>query len=379
MCGTRLAFHLKRRDLWRVSVHMTTSVKAPLQGPMQGVTAVPATANEGVLTIAGPLPLHFGGALEHVRIAWRLYAAQEPNAPVVAALGGISAGRKVFAEAGSDTVGWWNGVVGPGCPLDARQYAVLGFDFLGGSGDSTGPSPGDRSFPSISAFDQAEVLHRLIAGLGIKRLHAIVGASYGGMVALAFAERFAAEVSRIVSISAADRAHPMSTAWRSVQRAIVRYASARGEGSEGLKLARALAMATYRSPAEFAARFKGEPQRGANGFTFPVEAYLFARGDAYAQRYVPEAFVCLSESIDLHQVTPETIRVPTTLIGVLEDQLVPIADMRSLSRRLAAPCRLVELSSTYGHDAFLKEVEALRPILAQALGSGSDAAAQASR
>jgi homoserine O-acetyltransferase len=131
-------------------------------------------------------------------------------------------------------------------------------------------------------------------------------------------------------------------------------------------------MATYRSPAEFAARFGGPPTKTDSGFRFPVESYLFARGDAYAQRYIPEAFVCLSESIDLHFVEPAKIRVPTTLIGVLEDQLVPIADMRSLRDRVAARCRLTELSSVYGHDAFLKEVEAMRPVLAEALSGGPE-------
>jgi len=308
--------------------------------------------------------------LQAVKVAWRLTGARSATAPVVAALGGISASRFVFSEAGADREGWWNGVVGRGCPVDADRYAILGIDFLGGSGDTTGPQPGGR-FPSISAFDQAEVLHRVMAHLGISRLHAIVGASYGGMVALAFAERFPEEVGRIVSISAADRTHPMATAWRSVQRAIVKQAAARGEGAQGLKLARALAMATYRSPAEFAVRFSSPPVRTESGFAFPVESYLFARGDAYAQRYVPEAFVCLSESIDLHSVDPARIRVPATLIGVLEDQLVPIADLRSLRDRIGGQCTLTEVSSLYGHDAFLKEVEALRPVLEQALSGGS--------
>lgn len=322
---------------------------------------------EGILELPGRFPLHFGGELENVRIGWRLTGAVNSAAPVVAALGGISASRNVFAAASSPAPGWWNAVVGPGCPVDASRFAILGFDFLGGSGDTTGPRAGSTAFPSVSAYDQAEVLHRLLAALEIRKLHAIVGASYGGMVALAFAEQFPAEVGHIVAISAADRAHPMATAWRSVQRAVVRYAASRGEGAEGLKLARALAMATYRSPAEFAARFGGEAERCASGFTFPVEGYLFARGDAYAQRYIPEAFVCLSESIDLHRVNPERIKVPATLIGVLEDQLVPIDDLRSLASRLAAHCELVEISSLYGHDAFLKEVESLRPILARAL------------
>jgi homoserine O-acetyltransferase len=166
----------------------------------------------------------------------------------------------------------------------------------------------------------------------------------------------------------------MATAWRSVQRAMVRYAIRQGDGPEGLRLARALAMATYRSPTEFAERFDGPAVRIDGRFQFPVESYLLARGDAYAATYVPEAFVCLSESIDLHQVNADRIRVPVTLVGVLEDQLVPIDDLRALRDRLAGPAKLVELSSLYGHDAFLKETTALRPIFAQALTASGGAA-----
>jgi homoserine O-acetyltransferase len=92
-----------------------------------------------------------------------------------------------------------------------------------------------------------------------------------------------------------------------------------------------------------------------------------ARGESYAAVYKPEAFVCLSESIDLHRVEPEAIRVPTTLLGVQEDQLVPLSDMRDLRDRHGCNCSLVEISSIYGHDAFLKETEVLRDLLARAL------------
>jgi homoserine O-acetyltransferase len=189
------------------------------------------------------------------------------------------------------------------------------------------------------------------------------------MAALAFAERHPASVSRIVVISAADRSHPMATAWRSVQRAIVRHASTHGDAPEGLRLARALAMATYRSPEEFATRFDAPAVRIDGRFQFPVESYLLARGDAYASTYIPEAFVCLSESIDLHRVNPANIHVPATLVAIREDQLVPLADMQALRDRLAGSTELVELSSPYGHDAFLKESAALRPIFARALGA----------
>ena len=313
-------------------------------------------------SLPGGMALYHGGQLAHVDVACRLYGAVD--APVVAVMGGISAGRRVADT--HDQLGWWGEVVGPGMPLDTERFRVLGLDFLGGSHDTTGPQT-DSSVPTISTFDQAEVLRAALDHLGIRELHACVGASYGGMVALALAARYPRWVDRIVVISAAHRAHPMSTAWRSVQRAIVRYALSHRDGARGLQLARALAMATYRSAREFEERFSGSPEHGPDGMVFPVESYLFARGESYAAQYRPEAFVCLSESIDLHRIEPRDVTVPVTLLGILEDQLVPIADLRALRDGLAGGCRLIELSSLYGHDAFLKEKAVLRDVFAQAL------------
>lgn len=328
----------------------------------------PVAVHEGVLELQEPLSLHFGGELHRVRVAWRL--AGDPAAPVIAALGGISAGRVVI-DSDKDK-GWWSDIIGPGRALDSSNYRILGIDFLGGSGSSTGPRAGQTDFPSIASQDQAEILRRVAEHLNLGRLEAIVGASYGGMVALAFAERWPDLVKRIIVISAAHRPHPMATAWRSVQRAVVRYAAQNGQGAEGLRLARALAMATYRSPVEFEQRFAGPATRVDGRFQFPVESYLLSRGDAYAATYVPEAFVCLSESIDLHQVDPAQIRVATWLVAVIEDQLVPLSDMRMLRQSVSGPVQLAEFSSLYGHDAFLKETQALREVFTRALSTTGD-------
>jgi len=318
---------------------------------------------EAVHELPGGLDLHFGGRLDRVELAYRLAGAR--GAPVVAVLGGISAGRNVFSlQPGAP--GWWEDAIGPGRALDTDRYRVLGIDFLGGSHRSTGPDVG-QVFPSVSAFDQARLLVALMDRLGIARLRASLGASYGGMVTLALAQAHPQRVEHAVVLSAAHRTHPMSTAWRSVQRAIVRYALGHGEGPRGLVLARALAMATYRSAREFEERFPGQAEATPEGFRFPVESYLLARGESYAAVYRPEAFVCLSESIDLHRVDPAAIRVPTTLLGVEEDQLVPLADMRQLRDQHGGNCSLIEISSIYGHDAFLKETEVLRDLLARAL------------
>lgn len=328
--------------------------------------AVRAAAREGVLEIPGGLDLHHGGRLERARVAWRLTGPA--HAPVVAALGGISAHRKVWSEQGRGE-GWWDGIAGPGKALDADRMRLLSFDYLGGSGETSGPEAGE-CFPAVSTYDQAGLLLRLVNHLGIKSLQAIVGASYGGMVALAFGERYPERVSQLVVISASDRTHPMATAWRSLQRHLVRFGNEAGDARRGLKLARALAMATYRSPEEFAARFSGAPRMAEGGAVFPVEEYLLARGADYAATNRPEGFVCLSESIDLHRVEAARIFVPTTAIAVREDTLVPPGDIRGLAARLPN-ASLNEFSSIYGHDAFLKESTHLTPVFESLLRSGA--------
>jgi homoserine O-acetyltransferase len=331
--------------------------------PSRSLRVVAENASDPIDETYGlePFALHYGDSLPDARMAFRLVG--NPDGPVVVVLGGISAHRIV---AGLPGEGWWPEMVGPGLGVDTRQYRVLGIDYIGGWGKSSTPSVGGQ-FPPISSYDQANALSQIVRHLKVKALHAIVGASYGGMVALCFAERYAALVNHIVVLSAADRAQVLSTAWRSVQRQIVREAIARGDGAAGLKLARALAMATYRSPIEFALRFGGAPTRIADRFRFPIEDYLFARGDDYVQKYRAEAFLTLSESIDLHAMDATQVQTPATLIAVREDQLVPFNDMQALSARLNGPRQLIEINSIFGHDAFLKEAAALTPIIKHSL------------
>jgi homoserine O-acetyltransferase len=333
------------------------------------VTSVPASAvsapvREGILELAGTRRLQHHGELHDVRIAWRLTGPD--GTPVVCALGGISAHRRVCLTADARD-GWWPDIAGPGKPLDSDRWRILSFDFLGGSGESTGPAPGCRDFPSISTYDQAYALEQLLDSLGIGALRSIAGGSYGGMVGLAFAERYPDRIASLLIIGASDRAHPMSSAWRSTQRRMVRFGIAAGQPAHGMELARALAMTTYRSAEEFAARFDGPAELIDGRFEFPVEQYLAARGRDYAAQHCAESFLCLSESIDLHRVDVTRIFVPTTVVGIREDRLVPLADLRAMVARLQQG-RLQEISSVFGHDAFLKETDQLRGIFSNVLG-----------
>jgi homoserine O-acetyltransferase len=280
------------------------------------------------------------------------------GAPVVAALGGISATHRTCDD-GADA-GWWREIAGEGRALDTRRWRILGW---------TWPALAGRT---LTTRDHAHALAAVLDRLGVARLHALVGASYGGMVGLAFAQAYPERLRALVAVSAAHRSDPLATAWRAIQRRIVRFGLAHGAGRDALVLARALAMTSYRTRDELALRFSGPPAAGPEGASFPVERYLFARGEDYAKQTAPERFLALSEALDLHELEPARVAVPAHFVAVRRDQLVPLELMRELARDYGGPCRLHEIDSLYGHDAFLKEAALLGPILSAACGSESD-------
>jgi homoserine O-acetyltransferase len=134
-------------------------------------------------------------------------------------------------------------------------------------------------------------------------------------------------------------------------------------------------MTTYRTAPEFAARFGADGNEPAASLA-AVDAYLAYQGERFAHRFDPDAFLRLSESLDLHHVDPATIRAPVTLVAVDSDTLVPPSQIRALHERLGRlgrPSSLVEIRSPYGHDAFLKERAAMASILNAALSARGDA------
>jgi len=282
------------------------------------------------------------------------------DAPVVLALGGISATRHVLSSPDDPTPGWWEGLGGAGRALDLRVRRVLGVEFLDGGSDAIGLSQ-----RTVTTHDQARAIVELLDTLHIEQLDTAIGASYGGMVALALAERWPERVKRIVVISAAHDAHPMATALRTVQRAIVELGLRTGETTEAMIIARGLAMTTYRTAREFSERFPvgGEARHSGSATGFDVERYLRHAGERFAERMPPARFLALSLSADLHLVVPEQVRVPTALIAAQGDTLVPGSQMRSLAARLPNLLGLHALRSRRGHDAFLTETGRLSRLL----------------
>ncbi len=167
-----------------------------------------------------PLKLRDGGVLPGARIAYETWGglnAEKSNAIMLFhALSGShhAAGYNPAIEGTGELwqeelhQGWWEDMIGPGKALDTDRYFIICANYLGGCYGSTGPAsidpetggPWGSAFPAVSAADQVDVMARLLDGLGIGTLHAVVGPSVGGLVALTFATLLPERVRNIITI-----------------------------------------------------------------------------------------------------------------------------------------------------------------------------------
>ncbi len=296
----------------------------------------------------------------HRRVVVRYETLGDPGLPAVFVAGGISAGRHVATSEPFLGTGWWESQVGVGCALDPRALHIVACDWLGADG---------KLDVVIDPADQADAIAALLDALSIPELAGFVGSSYGAMVGLQFAARHGERLAQLVAISGTHYAHPFASAWRALQRQAVALGALQCDESHGLALARQLAILSYRTPEEFAARFDAA-QVVHGRVRVGAEDYLDHCSAKFVANTTPTAFLRLSESIDLQALEPEAINVPVTVVAVAQDRLVPIADAHALVERLrggACPQepRLCVLQSLYGHDAFLKEHAAIGTILKQ--------------
>lgn len=295
--------------------------------------------------------------LRHLGASTRATLTGPYGAPLIVVLGGISGNRFVH-RCQDGGAGWWPGLVGEGCAIDPARHRILGIDF---AADATG-----RIAPSTE--EQARIVCAALDAVGAAKADAIVGASYGGMVALSLAQHFPDRVGRIVVISACAEPHAAATAVRELQRRVVALGLANGNAEEALSIARGMAMLSYRTQNEFAERFPGGlPDQSPLGPSEPGK-YLLARGRAFQSVMSPERFLSLSASIDRHKVDPARIGCPVLLIGASTDQLVPPAQMEALAAGLPR-ARLHLLDCLYGHDMFLKAAAKVGALVAPFLES----------
>ncbi|GGK16936.1 homoserine O-acetyltransferase [Deinococcus malanensis] len=292
-----------------------------------------------------PLLLDCGQAVNDVRVAYHTYGeAREDATLVLHALTGNSAVHE-----------WWPEFLGKGCPLDPELGFVVCANVLGGCAGSTSPGelpPVGGGDAPLSLRDMARVGRALLEHLGVRRVR-LVGGSMGGMLAYAWLLECPDLVERAVIIGAPARHSPWAIGLNTAARSAIQAAP----GGEGLKVARQIAMLSYRSPQSFALTQAGQRAPGTPAIT----SYLQYQGEKLHARFCERSYVALTWAMDTFQPTDaelRSIRTPVLAVGISSDVLYPPAEVQACAALL--PCaQYWELDSVHGHDAFLMDAQDL--------------------
>lgn len=291
----------------------------------------------------------------------------------------------------SDIPGWWPSMVGAGLPFDSDKYFVVCPNVIGGCQGSTGPSSiapdgaryGSR-FPSLTIRDMVAAEVAFSDALGIKKYQLAVGPSLGGMRSLEWAVQLPHRVAAICTIGSSAVATGDQIGTCSIQIRAIKtdphfyggdyYDKAQGP-IEGMGIARRIAHLTYRTEAEMDVRFGRELQGDETG-RYAVESYLDHQANKLSHRFDANTYISLTEAMNSHDIgrgrggvvaALSGITIPVVVVAIDSDRLFPVrlqAEIAELAP-LAAP--LVTISSPFGHDGFLVEVESVGNVIRSAL------------
>lgn len=303
------------------------------------------------------------------------------------------------AGPGHLTGGWWDGLLGPGAPIDTDEWFVVCANVLGGCQGTTGPSslaPDGRAwgsrFPVVTVADMVEVERRVMDALDIDSWALMLGPSLGGMRVLEWMAAYPDRVRSglVLGTTAAVTADQIGT--HATQIAAIQadprffggdyYDQPRGEGPHvGMGVARRIAHLTYRSESELDLRF-GRAAQGEEdplgGGRFAVESYLDHQADKLARRFDANTYIALTRAMSLFDVgegrggVAEALagfRSPLTVVGLDSDRLFPLRLQEELVAATPSARPLHVVRSPYGHDGFLVEKEQVGDIVRDALST----------
>jgi homoserine O-acetyltransferase len=153
--------------------------------------------------------LQSGVVMSEVTIAYRALGTLAPaHDNVVLVTHGNTSGPQMIDAGGSAAEGAWNEIVGPGKAVDTKKYFAICPNMLGSSYGSTNaasidPKTGTRygpRFPDITVRDIVATQRALLDDLGIPKLVAVVGPSYGGIQAFQWAVDYPDDVKGIAAV-----------------------------------------------------------------------------------------------------------------------------------------------------------------------------------
>ncbi len=321
-----------------------------------------------------PLTLESGETLKQFQIAYTTYGQLNSDRSNVIWVVHALTGDSKAAE-------WWNGLIGEDKFFDPANHFIICANLLGSNYGSTNPlsinpesgKPYYYDFPQLTPRDLAVSLERLRNYLQLDQIHTLIGGSLGGQVALEWAVTLGQKLKNAVILASTAKSSPWVIGFNETQRMAIESDCTWGEkredaGQKGLETARAIAMLSYRHPADFQIK-QTDKEEKLDGFR--ASSYLRYQGQKLAKRFNALSYWTLSKAMDSHDLGRNRGGVEAALaqiearvltVGVNSDLLFLPEESQFISQKVRRGT-YKEIQSTAGHDAFLIEFEQLTYIL----------------
>ena len=336
-----------------------------------------------------PLVLESGATIAPVEVAFETYGTLAPERDnVVFICHALTGDAHAAGHHGEpERPGWWDTLIGPGKPVDTDRFFVVSPNLLGGCKGTTGPSSMDPStgrpyglrFPHFTVSDLVTVHRRLLAHLGITRVHGAIGGSLGGMQVLQWAIDHPGEVDRGVLVCASARLTAQNIALSAVARTSITgdehfaggdYYDTENAPAVGLSVARMLAHITYVSEESLGLKFGRERISTVPTFEidFQVESYLDYQGRSFLERFDANTYLYLTRVMDYFDPFADedasvaglaASETSFLIVAFDSDWRFPTAHSAEIARvveRSGRPFVFEEVASPWGHDSFLLDV-----------------------
>ena len=293
-------------------------------------------------------------------------------------------------------LGWWDAMIGPGRGIDTRYYHVICANILGGCKGTTGPAsidpqtgkPYGARFPVIDVADIVDAHCLLLEHLGIPKLAALIGGSFGGMQVLEWLVRYPDMADHAICIATSAGLSAQALAFDSLAHTMITQDPGwcegdyygQGEGPvAGLAHARQLGHITYLSQEIMMSKF-GREQRDqlqtdlstARIPEFQVASYLNYQGRKFVSRFDANSYLRVMTAMDHFDLQArstgglaevlDAVQAKVLVVAVTSDWLFPPAQSKEIARALLQARKDVsycELDVPYGHDAFLVDIDNL--------------------
>lgn len=355
----------------------------------------------------GGFRLEEGGTLPRIDVAYESCGLVKPeNDNVVFICHALTGDAHVAGryEGEDHSTGWWNDIVGPGKAIDTNRFRVVCANVLGGCKGTTGPSsinpstgkPWGSAFPRFTIGDTVEVYRALLRELGITRLAALVGGSFGGVQVLEWITAHPNEVDKAIMIASSAALNAQALAFNIVGRYAITLDPHWNGGdyydkpfeerpNVGLAQARQVAHISYCSLDMLNSRFGRKLQdnwvanppewqvahAGKFGTLFSIESYLGYQAKKFITRFDANSYLQITHSLDRYDAAVkygsldnvcDRITSKLMLVSLSGDWLFSEAQSRAIAAAMLRRGKNVvysHLDIKVGHDGFLTHTKEL--------------------